>query len=172
MQYEIYLITAPGYWYVGSTTVGAAIRLRQHVSGSSGAKKLYAKIQELGVEAFHQVVVEASVGNPIEAEQRWYDFYKAHDARQTLNGKRPSGWDGYMLEHGHSEDTKRRIGDALRGRAQSPELIAKRSAALIGHSISEETRAKINNALTGHIQSEETRAKRSASMKRYHAGKN
>ena len=173
MQYEIYLITAPGYWYIGSTTVGAKTRLHQHLAGWSGAKKLTAKIKMLGEDAFQMTVVEKGNGNPIEAEQRWYDFYiSIFGSHTSLNGKRPSNWDGYMLEHGHTEDTKLKISAALKGRPQSSELIAKRSAALMGHATSAETRAKISNTLTGHTQSEETRAKRSASMKRYHAGKN
>lgn len=95
-SYEIYLITAPGYWYVGCASgklSTAKKRFTQHMGGvkSSGAPKLCSAIQEIGKESFHQVVVERGCGNPLEAEQAWYDFYFAHDARQSLNSHRPGG---------------------------------------------------------------------------------
>ncbi len=150
-RYEIYLITAPGYWYVGSTTRGAARRWREHLAGShSNARYLQAAMRELGKDVFHQTVVESGVGDPIAAEQRWYDFFKNHDARQTLNGKRPAGeWTNSSYE-------------------RTPEVRAKISASLMGHHYnrgipkSPEHRAKLSEANTGKIQSPETIAKRVA----------
>src|ERR1035437_4003318 len=91
IDYEIYLITTPGYWYVGATIRRSTNRLAEPLAGRGNAPKLWGKIQELGKDFFHQVVVEQGIGNPITAEQNWYDFYFAHDARQTLNGARPGG---------------------------------------------------------------------------------
>jgi len=150
-DFEIYLITAPRYWYIGSTTRGASLRFSEHLRGPhSHAPLLQAAIRELGIEAFHQTVVQQRHGNPIEAEQRWYDFYKDHDARQTLNGKRPAGeWTNSSYE-------------------RTPEVRAKISATLMGHSYnrgipkSAEHRAKLSAANTGKVQSAEQVAKRVA----------
>ena len=136
-NYEIYLIEAPGYWYVGSTTIGAAKRFAQHRGFKSNTSLLSKKMREMGSAVFCQVVVERAYGDPIEAEALWYDFYKAHDSRQTLNGRRPGSWDG-TAKRGHvvSEATRLKISNSLAGRTgcrkgaiHTPEALAKMSAA-------------------------------------------
>lgn len=169
-NYEIYLITAPGYWYVGSTRIGAARRLAVHRRGAGGAKYLYAKMDELGVGAFGQTVVESSEGDQIEAEQRWYDFYIGHDSRQTLNGKRPGGWDGHDAWSGRerSAETRAKISASLTGRERSAEHCAKISAGKTGKvhgPPSEETKAKMSAAHKGRKRSPETCAKIGAAHK-------
>lgn len=172
-NYEIYLITTPGYWYVGSTIKGAQKRFAQHLGGKkSGAPRLQKKIRELGLDAFQLTIVERAKGDPIEAEQRWYDFYLAHDARQTLNGKRPGGFDGWNFGIPNSPEHRAKIGAAHRGMKRTPETGQRISAAKMGHSVSEEARQKISAALTGRVgvrlgatQTEESKAKMSATQR-------
>lgn len=114
VEYEVYLLTAPGYWYIGSTKIGAEKRFLQHLAGRGGGRTLYEKLQELGRNAFTQTVLEEGFGNPTEAEQRWYDKYLSDDPGESLNGKRPGG---YPRNSGWN-----------RGVSPSPDTIAKRQA--------------------------------------------
>jgi hypothetical protein len=164
--YVVYLITTPGFWYAGSTTIGAKKRFKQHMGsgGQSGAPLLVAKVKELGSDAFHQTIVERGSGDPLEAEQRWYDFYLAHDARQTLNGKRPDSWDGSFRGKTHTPEAKAKISAATIGNTRgkgivfTPERLAKMSAAAKGNTHtkgwkfgppSAERRAKISASKKG-----------------------
>jgi len=134
--YEIYEITTKDYWYVGSASGNSTARKRftKHIGGRGNAKKLWAAIQELGSEAFSLRVIESGLGDPIEAETRWYYKYLENDTRQTLNGKCPNGWDGHVP----SEEDRERSRQRLLGNTYS--LGLKRSV---------ETRAKLSAAKTG-----------------------
>ena len=155
MDYEIYLIEHEHYWYVGSASgrSTAAHRWHRHVIGRGGAQHLRDKIQELGVETFTMAVVERGEGDPIEAEQRWYDWYLAYDPRCTLNGKRPCSYPN------NTPEAKEKISRALRGRRKSPQVRANMSQAQQGHPVTAATRAKLSEALTGKTLSETHRAK-------------
>ena len=66
----------------------------------------------------------------------------------------------------HSEETKRKVSDANKGRTQSEETRKKRSEALKGKTLSEETKRKMSevrkgksNAFYGKSHSEETKRK-------------
>lgn len=58
-----------------------------------------------------------------------------------------------------SPEVRKKIGEKNRGRKQSPEELAKRSAALKGHKVSEETREKLRLASRGKKHTEETKQK-------------
>jgi len=87
-----------------------------------------------------------------------------------------------------SEETKKRISEALKGKTKSQEHreklsraskeassrleVKKRMAeAQLGKKHSEETRKKISEAGKGRVQSEETKKKRAESMKRFYSSK-
>ena len=187
-SYEIYLIEAVGFWYIGSTTIGAQERFHQHLSRRL-APLLGSKITELGEEAFSITIVDSGVGNPIKAEQKWYDHYLSNDFRETLNSRRPGGWPnpptGYhhtpeaitkikearfrqapnRLGIKHTEETKAKMSIAHQDHLVSAETRDKISAAHLGRIVSPETRAKISINQQGRIFSPETRAKISASVK-------
>jgi len=172
VSYEIYLITTPGYWYVGSSfgkLPSSGRRFNQHMSGRGCAPKLWAKIQEIGKGSFKQTVVEKGSGNPIEAESRWYDFYLAHDARETLNLCRPT--DSGMLGRHHTEETKEKIRKGNLGKRNTPEAIARMREIHKGFTHSLESRAKMsvrmmgNNWNLGKVLPKETRIKMSESHK-------
>jgi len=85
--YEIYLITGPGLWYVGSTTKSATDRLYQltHIFGSDTWRSA---IQEHGTDAFEVMVIRAGVGTKperLEREQFWIDFCHAQGIGKSLN---------------------------------------------------------------------------------------
>ena len=154
VKYDIYLIEAPGLWYVGSTTIGVSNRFHQHLTRRK-APILGSKIIELGPEAFTVTTLERGFGNPLLAEQRWYDVMMAEDVRQTMNCRRPGGWP-----------------TPPRGRKHTPEAIAKIKAARavqppnrLGIKHTPETRAKMSASRMGHPTSPETRAKISAAQK-------
>jgi len=134
---------------------GAHGRFAKHLSGHGRAPLLAAKIQELGSDAFKQIILEQDHGDPIEAEQRWYDWYLTNDPRQTLNGRRPGSWDGYGA--GRTPWNK--------GQPRSPETLAKMSATKKGHSTSPETRRKLSEARQGQQHTSETKAKISTAHK-------
>lgn len=146
VDYEVYLIETSLYWYVGSTTIGSDARWDRHRSGHGNAHLLTAKIKDLGPEAFDHRVLEQDCGHPIKAERRWYDWYLAHDPRQSLNGRAPGGW---------SDRT---------GKTHPPEVRSKISAALKGHILSTATRAKISKSRQGQLHTPSTRSKMSATM--------
>jgi hypothetical protein len=148
---------------------GARGRFAKHLSGQGRAPKLWEKIQELGGGAFQQTIIEAEDGNPIEAEQRWYDWYLANDPRQTLNGRRPGGWDDYGVGRTpwnkgkpRSLETRAKISTAKRGKAAWNK--GKSLPSLQGIPRSAETRAKISASNRGQTPSLESRAKMSAAQ--------
>jgi hypothetical protein len=155
VDYEVYLITAPGYWYVGSTTRGAQRRFKEHLSGAnSHAPRLTAKVRSLGQNAFQQIIVEAGYGDPIEAERRWYDFYITHDARHTLNSRPPGGWPD-NLGRVRPERERAKISASMKGRQQTAEHKANVRAALVG---------KTTGRPKGYRHTAASKAKMSAAM--------
>ena len=164
--FEVYLITAPGYWYIGSTIIGATKRFNQHLAGYSGAPRLWEKIKELGTDSFRQVVVERGYGNPLESERAWFDFYLANDARKSLQVQRPGGW-APEVNTGRipSEETRSRMSIARMGLKRSPAQRAKMSAAQKGRIMSAEHRSKISATLTGKILTDDHKANISNALK-------
>ena len=64
-----------------------------------------------------------------------------------------------------SDEWRRKISEAKRGKKQSPETVAKRAASRIGSKHSPETRAKIAEANRRRVVTDETKAKMSASKR-------
>ena len=164
-SYEIYVIESDAHWYIGSASGkhNAAYRFKMHCAGHGNARQLYSKLQELGVECFQQTVLESGYGDPIEAEQRWYEWYVANDPRQTLNLRSPSHWGE---PRPHTPEELQKMSDARQGYRATPETRRKMSEAQKGRIFSDEHRAKISAAKKGHPTSPETRAKISAALLR------
>ena len=169
MTYEIYSISTPDVWYVGSTTRGVEVRLAEHFGSHGGAALLTEKIEELGADAFTVSVLERGEGDPIIAEQRWFDTLYTALPGQTLNRHRPGQWDVRMLGARHTLATREKQSAAMlgnkngAGKSCSLEKRAKLSAALMGHSVPNEVRAKMGRL--GRKDSDEARAKKSAAQK-------
>lgn len=102
------------------------------------------------------------------AEQFWVSVYcEEHKDLYNIGtpGKAP------MLGRSHTEETRRKIGEALMGsqhclgRKLTREHKRRTSEALMGHSVSEETRRKMGKAARGRRPSDEHRRKLSEANK-------
>jgi hypothetical protein len=97
MPVDIYLLTAPGYWYVGSTQTGLARRFQRHLHGQGGAPLVKERVQELGRGVWQIALLEGAVPDRLEAERRWYDYHLATQPGQTLNFHRPGAYPSQSL---------------------------------------------------------------------------
>jgi group I intron endonuclease len=145
----IYKITNPkGRIYIGQSINLDSRRSDYKSERCKGQIKLHRSLKKYGfVLHIFEVIEECEVGLLNDRERYWQDFY------QVL------GEDGLNLKltttsnksGAHSEETKLKISNTLRG-----------------HTYSTETRERISNSLKGRPCSEETRRRRSESMK--HSG--
>lgn len=149
--------------YVGSAVSvnrrwnGHKSRLRK---GNHHCKHLQNAYLKYGAEKFDWEIVEYvnDNANLIAREQFWIDFFKpAYNKRKIANS---------CLGLKRSEEARKNMADAQRGRKQSPETIAKRSVAIKNRPRPLEVRAKISASHIGIRPNAETRAKMSASAKR------
>jgi hypothetical protein len=179
-DFEIYLITAPGYWYVGSTRVGHQKRFAQHKKPRSGCIRLREKMTELGSDAFSIQLLEKGIGDPLGAEASWYERCLEELPGTTLNSRRPGAYPEKSLAgreriaeaarqrtgwH-HSEEAKKKIAAKAIGRVDSNHTRVRRSTSHIGLKHSATTRQSISKALRGRKFTDETRAKMAESAKR------
>jgi hypothetical protein len=144
--YEIYLITAPGYWYVGSTKVGYKKRFKQHLTGHGRAPLLWDKILQLGKEAFHISLLESSVDDRFQSERGWYEYHMVQGVGQSLNSRRPGEYPEHTLE------SRAKLSAIRKGKPGTPHTDAwklERSQARKGYVVLEETKEKISATLTG-----------------------
>jgi len=170
-----------GKTYVGST-LDVARRLWAHrkqlTSGTHGNRYLQRAYTKHGGDAFRFEVLEwfASLPGLREAEQRWIDKLRSCDHACGYNIVPDTS------RRVLSEETRRRMGEARRGRklspqhaaaigaahagkTLSPEARAKLRAANLGKKLSAELRARIGRAGIGRRPTEATRAKLSASLR-------
>lgn len=109
VPYEIYVVESADHWYVGSTTRGFERRFRMHMAGYGGAPLLRQRVGALGERAFSVRRLESSVGDPMPAEQAWYDWHLANDSRSSLNTRRPGAFPA------HTDVTRAKISAAKSG---------------------------------------------------------
>lgn len=150
--YEIYVILSTSYWYVGSSygkNPSAARRFREHITGNGRAPLLAEQIRISGSQAFSYKLMEIGVGDPIKAEQKWYDWYLANDPRETLNGRSPVKWGKWGEGRVFTLEHRRHISEALTGRPRSPEACARMSEIQKGRVHSKEQIDKMRTSKTG-----------------------
>lgn len=140
---QLYMLTAPsGKRYIGVTKKPLSYRVNEH----SHAKTVMGRaVRKYGGNIVARIL---AVGD----EDYIYDL--EHKAIEAFGTMAPHG---YNLREGgqggrHTEESKRKIGDANRGRTRSSE-----------------TCARIGAASRGRVPSKEARAKMSAAQKRRHA---
>ncbi len=142
--YEVYLITGPGCWYVGSTTKTALHRFNLHRRGAGGACQLTDRMRNLGQDLFSVEVLETGIGDPLQAEQAWFDVCSVTRNDECLNGRRPGGWPTI------TKDVRIKIGDAHRGKIVSAVSREKMRQSQTGKRLSAETRHKLAMAAEGN----------------------
>jgi group I intron endonuclease len=170
--------------------IGSAVNFRNRYIGHLGGLKkgshhstlLQRFIQKYGVEVLIFDVLELTDREKraiLECEQKWIDFYEAHNSGKGFNAAPVAGSSMGVkrsAEYRHkmsttkkgsvmSEEARRKMSTAKSRRAISEETRRKTSTALIGHVVSEEARRKMSTARRGRVVSEETRRKTSESLK-------
>ena len=172
--------------YIGLTTKSITERWLVHCRSARHRPKFHfhRAIAAYGEDAWdHEVLISgiASRDDAIRIEQEMILKYRTFEPElgynMTIGGESPN--EGRTL----SDEHRRRIGDALRGRkhndvsrlnmseahrglTQSEETKAKRRESLCGHEVSEETRRKISEKRRGTKMSSEARRKMSESAKK------
>lgn len=109
VSYEIYVVESTDYWYVGSTVRGFERRFRMHMAGYGGAPLLRDQVDLLGQQAFSVRRLESATGDPMPAEQSWYDWHLSNDPRLSLNSRRPGAFPD------HDDETRAKIAAAKSG---------------------------------------------------------
>ncbi len=112
-------------------------------------------------------IVETGVGDGWKAaETKWIAHYREMGSKLTNLTDGGDGTRGYRLpleqrlKPKHTTESKKKIGDAHRGRKHTPETRANMRAAQLGKKHTPEHTAKITAALTGRKQPPEERARR------------
>ena len=187
MQSGIYEVvnTTNGKTYVGSA-VNFVQRFGQHRwelrGGHHFNRHLQSAWKKYGEKSFVFSVIEyVSEQNLIEREQHWIDGYNVVDEgyneapvagsslgrRNTPEAKKRMSEAQLRAGNRHTEEHKRKIGDALRGRSPTPQARANHAATqkrgaehhMTGRKLSAETRAKVAAAGVGRPKGKETREK-------------
>ena len=159
----IYKITSPkGRVYIGeSVNIDRRWRNYKCLSNCSGQRRLLNSFKKYGVESHVFEIIEECEVDELKCRERyWQDFY------DVLNG----GLNLKLTECGevkrvYSEETRKRIGEAHKGRVVSEETKQKlremkgEKASWYGRKHSDETKEKMSKAHIGKIVSDETREK-------------
>ena len=164
----IYTIThiASEKCYVGLTTGRASKRWLDHIAciagdGENSSTRLTRCMKKYGVTAFSFEVLDSAKTRDELARKEV--FWIAQLRTLSPNGLNlTSGGD---LGAVYSEETRRKIGAAHKGKTLSPEVRAKISDSLKGKKLSAETIAKRTASVLGQKRSEETKARISAGNK-------
>lgn len=164
-----------GKHYVGQTN-DLEKRWKGHLqcAENESGYLLHNAIRKYGCENFEFEMIEACEDEDAnELEKKWILHYESFDKGYNLTSGGDSEFKRSELtiqrmsesKRGHevSEETRKKIGDANRGRVMSKETREKMSRSRKGHEVSEETREKIREKHIGKNVSEETRKKISES---------
>jgi hypothetical protein len=167
---SIYALTDPRDGrtrYVGKTVKLLSDRLRIHIAAArrNEHRRVCRWIRSLlsaGTEpAIHLVRSVESFEDWQEAEMACIADHRQRGCDLTNLTNGGEGWHGLR----HTDESKRKIGNAHRGKAVSAATRDKLSAAAAGRVTSLEVRSKISAAGLGRTHSPETRAKISAAKK-------
>jgi len=148
--------------YIGKTSRPLRARLAAHITiavhGNQTHKCRWIRTMLSRGKLPSIMEIEMVSGDGAERETFWIAAFRAQGADLTNLTNGGEGAPGRVL----TEDHKRKIGDANRGRAGHPhsaETRAKMSASRMGHATPEHVRAKISAANSGRKHSDETREK-------------
>lgn len=149
-------------FYVGSAVKfnkRRATHLRQLKAGSHTNKHLQAAWNQYGEKSFVFAVVEEVPDDVsiLEVENKWlaehvgkeYCYNIALDATAPMAGRTGETSPRWGVQIPHTEETKRKIGIASKGRTYTDEVNKRKTAHLHGKPKSAEIRAKISKTLSG-----------------------
>lgn len=163
----IYKITNKinGKIYIGQTIKKYGFKQRYSYNLAKNTRNLHLKssIEKYGIENF-EIIEEFDIAYSKEEldnkEKYWISYYKSNNNKygynlqdggsngkptQEVRNKMSKNNPKYLLGKHHSEETKKKIGDRLRGRKLKP--------------MSEDIKKKISKSLTGRKLPEETKYK-------------
>lgn len=164
-MYYIYLIvnSVNGKTYVGQRRSSKECHLDSYMGSGKIlglAKKKY------GIENFEKFLIQycSSKEETNKAEKFWIAEYRSRGKAEYNIADGGYGSAGFH----HTEETKRRLSEANKGKPKSDETKRKLSEAHKGKQVSEETKRKLSEAHKGNHPSEETSQKMSEARKGKH----
>ncbi len=173
--------------YVGSSVElerriprGHIYDLKQNQHINYPLQNYYNKYGEENIVYFLLESCERTQEACLKSEQKYIDFYGVASDNKSFNilkeagslrGAKQSVWTeerrkemsvkmtkiAYWRGKTHSDNAKRKIGNASRGRIHSKEIRAKMSKSLLGHKLSEETKRKIGKSNSGKTCTDEVK---------------
>ena len=161
----IYKITCEisGKSYIGKTIRSLKERIREHFNCKAGTTALRRAIRKYGKKAFTVQTLEEHTANSVQelntmlSEREIYFIAKYNTYRNGYNCTK--GGEGRL--GGHSEETKRKISETLKGRECSESLRQKRKIMNKGKHHSEEAKQHMREAFFNRsVESEAYRKQR------------
>lgn len=162
-RYYIYKHTTPnGKVYIGQTCK----KPEQRWANGYGYKHqmFYNAIQKYGWDNIsHEILFEGLTKE--EADQKEIELITFYDSTNPDNGYNIAFGGAATLGVKCSEERKRKISEAHKGKKRSEESKKKQSKTMMGHDCSEETKKKIGEANSKRVWSEESKRKLSEHFK-------
>jgi group I intron endonuclease len=146
-----------GKRYIGSAA-NIEKRFRDHKwmvgRGAHHSRHFQSAVNKYGLESFDFVVLEY-VSNKdllIQTEQRYLDEFRSADPTYGFNMSPAAG---STLGIRCSEERRKKIGDANRGKKRCPEFIERVREIQVGRKATEETRARLSSYQRSRIRTQE-----------------
>ncbi len=153
----IYKITSPSKKVYIGQSIDVIKRWRQYRNGHGKRQtKLNSSLQKYGIERHgFEVICQCDESELNNLEVYYIDLYQSFNSEFGLNLLGGGG------SQRHSEETKRKISLAHKGKKRDAETVKKMSQRMLGKKASEETKAKMRAAHKGRhgwVPSDKTRA--------------
>lgn len=161
-SFIVYKHTSPsGKVYIGITQRTPNQRFQSNGYGYKSNEHFYRAIKKYGWNNFKHEILYSGLSKEIACKIE-IELIAKHNSTDGKYGYNiATGGEHPML----SEETKKKLSEAMKGRVVSEEERKKMSDRMKGQILSEETRRKISEAKRGHIHSEETCRKLSEANK-------
>lgn len=161
--------------YVGCTTTSLKTRWKKHINAAKENSKymIQKAIFKYNFSNFEMIMLEifSSKENMLAGEIKWIDYLQTYNSPHGYN--ETAGGECFMLGRKHSEESKRKMSLAAKGKLKSIAHRRALSEANKGNTLSQESRLKLSQTLkdikhrVGVRASDKTRDKLSKS----HVGK-
>lgn len=160
--YCVYIHTAPnGKMYIGQTSQKPEARWNngrgycRRIKGKYAQPLMARAVHKIPWEYWeHEVVYEGLTAEEANLYEEWLIYLGWTDNPEYGYNIRKGGSNG-----GLSEETKKKIGDANRGKVHSEEQNKRHSEIMRGRTLSEETKQKLRDASLGKAMSDEAKEK-------------